>query len=291
MPSAHPPLDPAPDIVPTPPNPAVRVDEEHIFERDLREWRSRSGRALVELFRSVVGLVAVVFRRWGVQATAVLTLVVGGGVALWIASGAAEVYEGVQHAEGVAALDQPVLDWAASTRTPTTSVLVTDYTDIGGPVGGVVLSALVLVVLVLVWRRWTPAVLLLAGLAGSLLVTVVGKDVTGRARPPHELAVPPFEASASFPSGHTLNATVLAGLTAYLLLIMSRRVWLGVVGVLTAAAYAVSMGLSRVWLGHHWLTDVIAGWLLGIAWVLLVITVHRLVLTLRSHHPAHPPRD
>ena len=42
------------------------------------------------------------------------------------------------------------------------------------------------------------------------------------------------------------------------------------------------MGLSRVFLGHHWLTDVVFAWLLGIAWLALIITAHRLFLTIRG---------
>jgi membrane-associated phospholipid phosphatase len=46
------------------------------------------------------------------------------------------------------------------------------------------------------------------------------------------------------------------------------------------------MGLSRVFLGHHWLTDVIFAWLLGAAWLALVITSHRLFLTIRRAEPS-----
>jgi undecaprenyl-diphosphatase len=270
-----------------PPNPPRR--DETIGHRDLRVWRTVVGRQLVRAAAWLVGVVKRVWRHSSLQATVVLTFLVGGALATYAAEAATDVYEDVSHSDGIAGLDLPVLDWAVSTRTPTRDQWVTAWTDIGGPVWGTVLVGAIVVILTVVWRRWTPALILLPGLIGSLAITVIGKDLTGRGRPPFSLAVPPYEVSTSFPSGHTLNATVLAGLTAYLLLILTRRMWLGALGVLAAATYAITMGLSRVWLGHHWLTDVIAGWLLGVAWVIGVITVHRIVLTLRDRDP-EPPR-
>ncbi|WP_367277707.1 phosphatase PAP2 family protein [uncultured Arthrobacter sp.] len=51
--------------------------------------------------------------------------------------------------------------------------------------------------------------------------------------------------------------------------------------VALALVFAVTMGLSRVYLGHHWLTDVLVAWTIGIAWLAVVITAHRLFLTFR----------
>ena len=58
--------------------------------------------------------------------------------------------------------------------------------------------------------------------------------------------------------------------------------------MVVAVAWAIAMGLSRVFLGHHWLTDVAVAWLIGGAWLAVLITAHQLFLaTRRRPHPEH----
>ena len=255
-------------------------DEERIGDRDLAQWRTRSGRWFVGQVTRLVAALGRVWR-WSLANLAlVLTVLVGGCVVLAATVLAAEVYEQVVERDGVAGLDQPVLDAAVGTRTPTSSQWVTWFTDLGGTVGMPVIALVVVTVLAVKRRSWLPVVLMGVAAAGSVLITVLGKDLSARARPPLALAVPPFETSPSFPSGHTLNATVVLGVAAYLVM-LGRRHLRGrlLVGSLVVV-FVLAMGLSRVWLGHHWLTDVIAGWLVGLAWLGTVVTGHRVKVTL-----------
>lgn len=211
-------------------------------------------------------------------------------VALTIVS--AEVYEAVAEDDGVAGLDQPVLDLALSLRSPGLDAAVTGFTDLAGTVGLPIIAGLVVLVMCLRWRSWTPLVLTAAAAAGSLLMTVSGKALIGRTRPELADAVPPYETSASFPSGHTLNSIVVAGILAYLLTLHLQRRSAKVAAVLAAALFTFAVGLSRVYLGHHWLTDVLVAWTLGAAWLAVVITAHRLLRLLlkrRAGAPAPPP--
>jgi undecaprenyl-diphosphatase len=273
------PPPPAPD----PRRPAVSP-ETTIGERDLTHWPTRAGRRLLAVVAAVVERLGPL-GRWGRSNLAlVLTAVVGGVVVLGVDLLAAQVYDSVTENDDLAALDRPVLDAAVALRTPARDAAVTAFTDLGGTVGMPVLALLVTVLLVLLRRSWSPVVVMVVAAAGSLAMTVLGKDLVGRARPPMSLAVPPLESSPSFPSGHTLNATVLVGAAAYLLLVASTRAWQRTLVLVVAVAFVVGMGLSRVYLGHHWLTDVVAGWLLGLGWLGTVVTGDRLRLTLR-HRP------
>jgi undecaprenyl-diphosphatase len=211
----------------------------------------------------------------------VLTAVVGGAIVLGLTAVSAGVYDAVVDKDGVAGLDQPALDQAIAWRTPLDERILTWFTHLGGPLGMTIIAGLITAAMTWRWRSWTPSILMVVAVAGSLTFTEVGKAIVGRARPPLSEAVPPYEYAFSFPSGHTLNSTVIAGLVAYLCArrLSSRLARVGCVAC--AVVWSVAIGLSRVFLGHHWLTDVMFAWLLGLAWLALLITAHRLYLAVR----------
>jgi undecaprenyl-diphosphatase len=233
---------------------------------------------LQQVRRWLVAVAAQVARATSGRTVLVLTAVIGAVLVAGLTVAGAGVYDAVEEGDGIAGLDRPALNEALAVRTPVAARLVTAFTQLGGPAGMTVIA--LALTAVLVWRRrsWTPLLLMVLAVAGSLVFTMVGKAVVGRARPPLADAVPPYEYAFSFPSGHALNSTVIAGTVAYLALPLLRHRWSRVVSVVAAAVWAVAIGLSRVYLGHHWLTDVCFAWLLGLAWLALLITAHRLFL-------------
>lgn len=248
--------------------------DRHLGGRDLTQWPTPLGRWLA-------GLTQRVGRALGVQPALLLILTVGATIAATMSWLAAQTYEAVTEAEGVALWDQPILDAMIPLRSSWLDAAVTTYTNVGGVIGMPVLALSLTAFLAIRRESWTPVILVLAATSGSLLMTVVGKNLIGRGRPPLSSAVPPFEQSASFPSGHTLNALVVAGVIAYLLVLRQRSGGARFVTVFLAALFAFTMGMSRVFLGHHWFTDVLAAWVLGLGWLAVVITAHRLYLTAR----------
>jgi membrane-associated phospholipid phosphatase len=257
--------------------------EERIGSRDLTHWRTPAGRRLAGwVVRQAIGVA-----RWSAaHVVLAVTALVGGAAAVALTAVAAEVYDAVTEADGIAGLDQPVLDQAIAWRSPGLDYAITLYTDVGGPIGMPIVAVVLTSLMVWRWRSRTPLVLMVIAAIGSLAMTTTGKALIGRSRPPLADAVPPYETSPSFPSGHTLNATVITAVLVYLLLRRLDAAWARTTTVAVGAVFVVTMGLSRVFLGHHWLTDVVAGWALGLGWAAAVITAHRLFLTVRRADPA-----
>ena len=228
--------------------------------------------------------------RWLGKPLGVLLLISAGGLGLatllgWLFS---EVYESVTDGTGIAGFDLPVLEVMVGHRTPASAAAVTWFTQTAGPIGMPILGAVAAVLTALHARRVTPVILTVVAGAGSLAMTIAVKGLVGRNRPPLAEAVPPFESSASFPSGHSLNAIVIIGIVVYSLVLTLKARWARVVTIVVGTAYALAVGLSRVYLGHHWLSDVIGAWLLGLAWLLVVIVAAPRRPVVRSAREAGP---
>ena len=152
-----------------------------------------------------------------------------------------------------------------------------DFTALGS-VG--VLTVLVLAVvgyLVLVGKRHAALGVLLAVAGGQLLLTVL-KMGFDRARPdivPHGVIV----YTASFPSGHSMMAAVTYLTLGALLARVHGPLRIKIYLLTFASLLTVLVGVSRVYLGVHWPSDVAGGWAVGAAWALLSSLVMRLLQT------------
>lgn len=167
----------------------------------------------------------------------------------------------------IVALDHSVAEIMVALRTPAWVTAATWVSSIG--VWQVVV-AIVLVSCVWLWlsRRRFYILPLLLSVSGSTLFAFAGKWAFHRARP-LEAAV--HEASYAFPSGHALISVSLFGFLAYIL-IRELSNWPMRVNIFFAwVALAFSIGLSRIVLGVHFLSDVLGGYLLGGLWLLVSI--------------------
>lgn len=148
---------------------------------------------------------------------------------------------------------------------------------LGGIVGTLVVSSLVLVLL-LVMRRTIDALAFLILLAGGSALTVVLKHVFRQPRPALFESLAP-ETSFSFPSGHSLISVCLYGYLG-MLLALGRPPWGGLAAL---GLWLVPMAImwSRLYLGVHWLTDVVAGALVANFWLLVCLLLRRSALRRR----------
>ena len=133
---------------------------------------------------------------------------------------------------------------------------------------------------VLLWKRlWYWLLELVLVVAGGMLLNVSLKNLFDRARPGW---ADPLMALADpgFPSGHTMMATIIYGFMA-IFLIPTSASWLSRFLILALAVFLVFLvALSRMYLGAHYLSDVLAAMAAGVAWMALCLTS---VETLRRH--------
>ncbi len=161
--------------------------------------------------------------------------------------------------------DPAISAWIITTRSPALTAAAQVVTTLGSEVAIGVLTALALVWTIVRQRspRTTAVVATSMGVAAALTLGV--KHLLSRPRPPAVTMLGPIDTGYAFPSGHTLFSTVFFGLAAGLVLTRVRRRTARVLVVVAWFVASAAVGLSRLYLGYHWFTDVAAGWALGVA--------------------------
>lgn len=155
-----------------------------------------------------------------------------------------------------------------------------DLTALGG-VAVLVLTTVVVSGFFLLQRRWSTTMYILATVGGGILISGIAKDFFDRARPdlvPHGSLVH----TASFPSGHSMMAAVAYLTLGALVARVQPRMTLKVYTLSVAVLLTLLVGVSRVYMGVHWPTDVAAGWLAGGAWAMVCLIAAR-ALARRGH--------
>lgn len=215
-------------------------------------------------------------RSWVVDRGPQIAVVVGLLLVVLGTAGFLGVFDAVQENDDLAELDQPVLTGLAEARSEPVTAVLTVITTVTGPE---VLPVLVLVG-TLTWgfwrKQWWQAGLLAGAMIASTLVSVLIKDAVARPRPPVDtMTVAGVETTYSFPSGHTIGTATLLLVVGYLAWIRRPRVGSLVVWFLVIVAGIVVVALSRLYLGYHFVTDVVASMALAVAVLGGVVVVDR----------------
>jgi membrane-associated phospholipid phosphatase len=184
--------------------------------------------------------------------------------------------------------DQGIATWFHDRLTPVLGSVLHTLTEFGsGKWIGIVLFALVLF---FVWKRWWPSLAtLLIAVPGGMLLNEWLKLAVHRPRPFVEGSFVDWS-GYSFASGHTIGATLLYGQLLLLVLPSLKGRLLRLLCIFSAASLILLVGFTRIALGAHFLTDVLAAIFFGIIWLMLCTVLGKSVRrrTVASPIPASP---
>jgi membrane-associated phospholipid phosphatase len=180
-------------------------------------------------------------------------------------------------------LDEHVLRWVERRRTPTFDAAMLELTTLGD---GIVILMLVAVASIFLWltqHRWSVYILLVGVLGGKVLNNGL-KLLFARPRPSVVEWIDQVS-SPSFPSGHAMSAIIAYGSVAFLVARLEPTPALRRATWALAALLILGVGISRIYLGVHYPSDVLGGFLAGLAWLVFVVSS---VTAVRFFAPRRP---
>ena len=172
---------------------------------------------------------------------------------------------------GLTRVDRSIAEWFANNRTGTLNTLTTVGSQLSDTMTKIPVTALVCVAMAIVWRRWREPLLVALTLIVEAAAFITITLIVSRPRPD----VPRLESSpvdSSFPSGHTAAAVVYAAIVVVIFW-HTRSRWIRALSVAVVTLITLAVGLSRMYRGMHFLSDVVFGALLGGVTVIAVTAI------------------
>jgi undecaprenyl-diphosphatase len=186
--------------------------------------------------------------------------IVMAGIATWVFGEFAETVM----AGRTQAFDEAILRWMGAHHTTFLDAAMLEITTLGTGAVVLMIVCVAALFLALTQHRYS-ALLLLVATAGGIGLDFILKSFFARPRP-HVIVWETNAVSSSFPSGHAMSATIVYSTVAYLAARLYKHAWQRWVTMLIAAIVIVLISVSRLYLGVHYPSDVLAGAIIGLGW-------------------------
>lgn len=171
--------------------------------------------------------------------------------------------------------DDVIINQVIAQRTPNFTSFMKSVTVIGNSVGYFLLIPIITVFFI-IKKNWRIALEITVVLILSSGLNVFLKNIIGRPRPP-EINRLVFADFTSFPSGHAMSAITFYGFIIYLSFLLIKKRWLKYGLIIVCFFMIFLIGFSRIYLGVHYPSDILAGYLAGIAWLMFSVLILNLI--------------
>ena len=204
----------------------------------------------------------------------VALVIVVGGINLFV-----ELTETLK-TEMLTTYDTAITDYVISYRNPGLTSYFTFMTNIGDVYGYLIVLAVFLLVSLLVFKRWKYVVQATLVLALATISNMMLKRFIDRARPSIEHLV--SVETLSYPSGHAMSAMAFYGFLIFLVTKFNINKVMKYVLILVLITLILSIGISRIYLGVHFPSDIAGGFIAGLIWVVFCVLLFNLIELFRK---------
>lgn len=231
-------------------------------------------KALIALIRQLRELLVRKFHQYNASLPYIITV----AVALFIVVGAINLFVELTDtlkSEELALYDQQITDYVISYRSPGLTRYFLFVTHVGDVYGYLFVLVATVLLSMLVFKHWRYVVQITIVLFLSAVSNLILKRFIDRARPGIEHMV--SVETLSYPSGHAMSAMAFYGFVIYLCYRFKMNVFLKVGIILLLFLLILSIGISRIYLGVHFPSDIAGGFIAGFIWVIFCILLFNLI--------------